>query len=386
MSSSTSRYQKEVQATFMNWTRQYAHQMGLRIVKVDDSMPFLEALRGNRDVDMIGSDQSLEQMAVLGEGAHGMTVLAKTTKLLKNSKRMRRVKDNQVSQEVVVKSNIEETSDEQYVNALFETFANSCIPSDLPNFARLLSVLVCPPDYEKRKRFCASPAMLDAMSTRDMNHELRRGRLKLFPVFANVPGITLRKMMKRMRKQADADTSRVLALLLIQVFLAIDELNGRIGIYSHNDLHASNVMLVHTDKKVMSYHGSDGVKRRVPTNGYLAVIIDEGMVCMSSRDTGILAMYSKPFCPPQDIFKLIADVWQDMNDETLGTVLTDLFGKSTLKYLDDNDTLNAIRFIATMMRRLPNTKERTKYVNKVMPLRYLDAVESLARHILKTSI
>lgn len=380
MSSSTSKYQREVQATFMSWTRQYAEQMGLRIVKVDDSLPFLEALRANRNVDMIGSDASLEQMAVLGEGAHGMTVLAKTT-------------DKKTAKEVVVKSNIEDTPDEQYVNAVYETFANASIPSDLPNFARMLSVLVCPPDQDKGKQFCASPAMLDALSTRDMNHELRRGRLKLFPMFANVPGITLRKMMKRMRKGqyghssetnrgGDRDISRSLALMLIQVFLAIDELNGRVGIYSHNDLHASNVMLVHTTRKVMSYRGSDGVIRRVPTNGYLAVIIDEGMVCMSSRDTGILAMYSKPFCPPQDIFKLIADVWQDMKDDALGSVLKDLFGKSTLKYLHDNDTLNAIRFIATMMHKLPNNKERSKYVNKVMPLRYLDAVESLARHAL----
>ncbi len=114
--------------------------------------------------------------------------------------------------------------------------------------------------------------------------------------------------------------------ILMQVIMILISYNEMLGFFTHNDLHTSNIMYVHTDIEYLVYHFANQVYT-VPTYGKIYKIIDFGRAIYSVNIGGVKHIFcsdsfhydgdatgqyncepyfdeKKPFMPPNQSFDL----------------------------------------------------------------------------------
>lgn len=320
----------------------------------------------------IGSDEMIQRLSVLGEGSFGKTFLCKVQINQQNLK----------DREIVVKRGIaDDDSTLIYRNMLYEIFVNHFIikPAvfssyySIPNFPVLYSFLICKQSSTKTPQhsaFCEAPIHLENARPRRLDRELREGRAHMFPIFEKVSGLTMRNFLKSKHHLSVSELKGILS----QIWLALDSLNRSPHFYSHNDLHTSNVMISSTTLPSYEYLCSDARIRRVPTNGHRVVIIDQGMACGATTD--MVTLYSRPYCPPLDIFRLMMSVYEKILASRklrklrnpFRKIFVSMFGNEVDEFVDDPNSTNFFHYAVFL-------SKRGKEWHKMANLSYLDAFE-----------
>lgn len=234
-----------------------------------------------------------------------------------------------------------------YRNSLHEILINQKVIREAVKagnnaFVMMYAFILC--DVPKRPdRFCEpSSRALGSYTTTALNSELDNGDMALFPVYEKVNGVTFRDTI--VSDAFDADDFEVLYDLMVQMIGGLDRLNED-RVYSHNDLHTSNVMVTRE-------------------NGKLAVkIIDQGMAAASFD--GYLALFKYRGATETvgclmgtDLLKVLASVFNKLekgsySEKLIVKVMTALFGPEVFAFLagqlsEDNSFAEYLAYISTI--------------------------------------
>lgn len=236
-----------------------------------------------------------------------------------------------------------------YRNSLHEILINQKVIREAVKagnnaFALMYAFILC--DVPKRKRpdhFCEpSSRALASYTTIALNSELENGDMALFPVYEKVEGVTFRATI--VSNAFHSDDFEILYDLMTQIIGGLDQLNRR-QIYTHNDLHPSNVM-------VTREHGKLAVK-----------IIDQGMAAASFD--GYLALFKYRGATDTvgclmgtDLLKIFTSVFNKLekgsySEKLILKVMTALFGPEVFAFLagqvsEDNSFVEYLAYLSTM--------------------------------------
>lgn len=240
------------------------------------------------------SDVELEmhKQKVLAKGIYGQTYLVRMRKDCMHDLDPRiRIEENHSDDHTlsaVVKDMLPVGDPSRvYENMLHEVLINQLVLRDTIiregslQFPLQYAYIICAPNLtddatlkhqDLSTRFCDAP-LQNYTSDRVVNRDLLRGKLRMFCVQEKVNGSTWGDAIDS-GVYSHEDPLEMLSILF-QIFGALDQLNAR-RVYTHNDLHLNNVMLVPSASLSIRFEGSDGITREISQAKHIAVLIDEG--------------------------------------------------------------------------------------------------------------
>lgn len=273
-------------------------------------------------------DDWITKKDVLGSGSYGkaFTVelsgkcVRKMDKRVKHGNRITAVVKQSVDTEDDPKSSYENMVHEVLINQVI--IRNAILKQGLGSFPLMFAFLVCQPDRDSR--FCTSPSQSSKVA--QMNNALKQGVDQMFPVFEKVKGVSMFDVLKK--ETFNPDDFDFVYNIVKQVLNTLDQINQHF-VYTHNDLHAVNLMVTLPSQW-------DGSQRLKP------MIIDQGLAAGGYfwRTQKYLSIHSSSLgCfMGTDIFALLVGFFIEIaknsqSEQMIAEVLIDLFGIEVMGFV-----------------------------------------------------